>query len=78
MTEDAEVIEKEDIERLDERYVRKEDCSTIQADADKRIDQIHEAQAIMNTKLNTLIGILSAIGVSVLGIAVKLLFGAGA
>lgn len=72
------MIEKEDIERLDERYVRKEDCSTIQADTDKRIDQIHEAQAIMNTKLNILIGILSAIGVSVLGISVKLLFGAGA
>lgn len=70
------MIEKEDIERLDERYVRKEDCSTIQADTDKRIDEIHVTQAVMDTKLNILIGILSAIGVAVLGIAVKLFFGA--
>lgn len=70
------MIEKEDIERLDERYVKQTDCTVIQSETDKRIDSIHEAQAIMNTKLNILIGILSAIGVSVLGIAVKLLFGA--
>lgn len=72
------MLEKEDIERLDARYVKQADCAVTQSETDRRIDSIHEAQAIMNTKLNVLISILSAIGVSVLGIAVKLLFGVGA
>jgi hypothetical protein len=69
------MLDKEDLARLDERYVKQVDCTSIQTDTDKRIDAIHESQAVMNAKLNILIGILSAIGVSVLGIAVKLLFG---
>lgn len=69
------MIEKEDIERLDERYVKQSDCVTIQNDTDKRIDSIHEAQAVMNTKMNIMIGIASSIAIPVLAIAVKLLFG---
>lgn len=69
------MIEKEDFYRLDERYVRKEDCVTIQSDTDKRLDSIHEDVAVLKSRIGTLIAILSAIAVPVMGIAVKYLFG---
>lgn len=67
--------EKELMERFDERYVKRSECVSIQTETDKRIDDIHEAQAIMNTKMNIIIGISSSIAVPVIAIAVKLLFG---
>ena len=70
------MIEHDDFERLDERYVKKDDCIDLRADTDKRIDSIVTDMAVMKTKLNTLIAILSAIAVPVLAIAVKYLFGA--
>lgn len=69
-------ITKEVLNRLDERYVKISDCTTIQAETDKRIDSIHEDVAIVKTRLTTVIAILSAIAVPVVAIAVKLLFGA--
>ena len=68
-------IEQEDITRLDERYVKKDDCTVLRSDTDRRIDAIVTDFAVMKTKLNMLIGILSAIAVPVLAIAIKLLFG---
>lgn len=68
-------IEQEDIARLDERYVKKDDCTVLRSDTDRRIDAIVTDFAVMKTKLNMLIGILSAIAVPVLAIAIKLLFG---
>ena len=71
------MIAKEDMELLDARYVKQTDCVAIQTDTDKRIDAIHEAQAVMNVKMNVMIGIASTIAVPVIAIAVKLLFGVG-
>ena len=68
------MLEHQDIERLDERYVKKDDCIDLRATTDKRIDTIMTDMAVMKTKLNTLIGILSAIAVPTLAIAVKYLF----
>lgn len=68
-------IDKEDIYRLDERYVKKDDCVDMRSETDKRIDSIHEDVAVVKQKLSTLIGILTAIAVPVLGIAIKYLFG---
>ena len=68
-------IEQEDLTRLDERYVKKDDCTVLRSDTDRRIDAIVTDFAVMKTKLNMLIGILSAIAVPVLAIAIKLLFG---
>lgn len=68
-------IEKEDIDRLDERYVRKDDCNEMRTETDKRIEEMKTDVAIMKSKLNTLIGILTTIAVPVLAIAVKYLFG---
>lgn len=68
-------IEKDDIERLDERYVKKADCVDLRSEQDKRIDTMQTDLAVMKSKLNTLIAILSAIAVPVLAIAIKYLFG---
>lgn len=70
------MLEKEDIERLDERYVRKDDCNEISSETEHRIDKIFTDVAIIRTKQNAEIAILGAIGGSVLSIAAKLLFGA--
>lgn len=71
------MLEKEDLERLDERYMRREDCIIIQTETDKRLDSIHEDVAVLKSRIGTLIAILSAIAVPVIGIAVKYLFGGG-
>lgn len=68
-------ITKEVLDRLDERYVKIADCTTIQSETDKRIDAIHEDVAVVKTRMNTIIAILSAIAVPIVAIAVKLLFG---
>jgi hypothetical protein len=69
------MIEHEDIERLDERYVKKDDCATLMGVTDNRVDDLKTDIAVMKTQLKILIGILSAIAVPVLAIAIKLLFG---
>lgn len=69
------MIEQDDIARLDERYVKKDDCVDMRSETDKRIDSIHEDVAVVKQKLGTLIGILTTIAVPVVAIAVKYLFG---
>ena len=71
-------IDKEDLERLDERYVKKDDCVVMRSETDKRIDSIHEDVAVIKSEFKTLIKILAAIAVPVLAIAVKYLFLGGA
>lgn len=68
------MIDHDDFDRLDERYIKRIECIDLRTATDKRIDTIITDMAVNKTKLNVLIGILSAIGVPVLAIAVKLLF----
>lgn len=60
---------------FDQRYVKKDDCVDNRTKVDRRIDETEKSFAVLNTKLNWLIGILSTIGVSVLGIAINSLLG---
>ena len=60
---------------FDGRYVLVEDCERTVKEESKKIDRLTVEFAKSNTKLNILIGLLSAIGASVLGVCVKLLFG---
>ena len=69
------MIEREDLDRLDEIFVRKDQCVILRSQMDKRIDETEKAFAVMNTKLSILIGILGAIAVPILGIAIKMIFG---
>ena len=60
---------------LDDRYVKLTDCAAHQKDVDKEIAELRKNYAVITAKLNIITGILSAIGIAVLGVAVKLLFG---
>lgn len=60
---------------FDGRYVLVEDCERTVKEESKKIDRLTVEFAKSNTKLNVLIGILSAIAVPILGVCVKLLFG---
>lgn len=60
---------------FDGRYVLIEDCEKTIKEETKKIDRLTVEFAKSNTKLNILIGILSAIAVPILGVCVKLLFG---
>lgn len=69
------MVDKEDIEQLSAFFVTR-------AEWDKNIDkttaevaELKKDIAVLGTKLNYLIAILSAIGVPVLGIAIKLIIG---
>lgn len=70
------MLEDRDLDLLDARYVKKDDCGILRAETDKRLDALHTDVAVIKTMLKATIGILVAIATPVLGIAVKLLFGA--
>lgn len=67
-------VDENDIRRLDERYMKKDDCAATQKDFDKRMDEGEKNFAVFSTKLNIMIGILATIAAPILAIAVKLLF----
>jgi capsular polysaccharide biosynthesis protein len=69
-------------DHFDGRYRKIEDCDDIVTTEEDKIDKLKESiselkleQAKTNTRLAILIGILSAIGIPVLSVCVKLLFG---
>lgn len=70
-SEDMIDIEK----RFDDRYVRRKDCRETVAKEEGRITKLEIRLENVNTKLAILIGILSAIGVPVVSLCIKLLFG---
>lgn len=61
---------------LDSTYMRCDKCQIKVDELKSREDTLEKAFAVMNTKLTWLIAMLGTIGAAVLGIAVKLLFGA--
>jgi hypothetical protein len=65
-----------EIERIfDARYVRQKDCDRTVEKEDGRITKLEIRLENVNTKLGILIAILSAIGVPVVSLCIKLLFG---
>ena len=60
---------------LDDRYVKRKDCEQIVRTEDGRITKMEVKLENVNTKLGIMIAILSAIGVPVVALCVKLLFG---
>jgi len=72
----------EDIERLKDIFVPRKECQKNIESEDKKIEMMREenkktqiAVAKLDTKLGIIISILGAIGVAVLGVCVKILFG---
>lgn len=65
-----------EIERiLDDRYVKRKDCEQTVRMEDSRITKMELKLENVNTKLGIMIAILSAIGIPVVALCVKLLFG---
>lgn len=68
------MISAEDIECLRTIFVSREACDTKNDKQEQEIIELKMSITSIQTKLNMLLGILGAIGVAVLSIAVKLLF----
>lgn len=69
------MIEKEDIDRLKEIFVTRQEC-------DKEMDEIKEVMsdnkaqfAVITTKLSLIMWLLGAVGSGVIGILIKIIFG---
>lgn len=60
---------------LDDRYVRRKDCKQTVEKEEDRITKLEIRLENVNTKLGILIAILSTIGVPVVTLCIKLLFG---
>lgn len=69
------MIEKEDIDRLKEIFVTRQEC-------DRNMDEIKEVMsdnkaqfAVITTKLSLIMWLLGAVGSGVIGILIKIIFG---
>lgn len=69
------VFDNDQRDYLDANYVRKDCCVKQMGDVDKREDKLETTMSVLSAKMTWLCAILGAIGVAVLGIAVKVLFG---
>ena len=69
------MIEDADFKILDGRYRKRDDCDEKMTVAETRINNLERDLAVINAKLAWLIGILCAIAVPTLAIAIKYLFG---
>ena len=68
-------ITPDDVEYLKTIFVSRETCDTKNDQQERDIIELKMSITSIQTKLNMLLGILGAIGVAVLSIAVKLMFG---
>lgn len=70
-------MSNEDIEQMKLMFVTREECQDTQDAYSGKLEENSKAMIEIKTKLNMLLGILTPIGVAVLGIAANLLFGVG-
>lgn len=68
-------ITPEDLEYLRTIFVSRESCEARNDQVQRDITEIKITQTSIQTKQNMTLGILGAIGVAVMSIAIKLLFG---
>ena len=69
------MLSKDDMDQLTLVFVTREECQDTQDAYSGKLAENSKSLVQIETKLNMLLGILTPIGVAVLGIAVKLLFG---
>lgn len=68
------MIDKDEIEQLSTIFVTRAEWDKSVDKTTQEIAEVKQDIAVLGTKINALIGILAAIAVPILGIAVKLLF----
>lgn len=69
------MIEREDIDRLKEIFVTREECTTNQNIIDNRVNDINVDLAVIRTQLKTIQWLLTTIGAGVIATLIKLFFG---
>lgn len=69
------MLEKDDVNALREIFVSRNECNRMSDNLKHDVNALSGDLREVKTKLNMLISILGAIGVAVLGIAAKMLFG---
>lgn len=69
-------ITMEMVDELKNFFVTKEECQKRMEEENQKITDLRVDMAKIVSKLNILIAILSAIGASLIGVCIKLLFGA--
>lgn len=69
------MIEREDLERLDERYVKISDCHNDMQSVEEHSAKLDTSIAVLTAKVSTTNKLLAAVAAPILAIAIKLLFG---
>ena len=68
-------IDKDDIERLKEIFVTRQECDTTTDDINRKLANDNKELAVINTKLSLILWFLGAVGAAVITVLVKVLFG---
>jgi hypothetical protein len=69
------MLEHEDIDRLKEIFVTREECTINQNVIDGRVNEINVDLAVIRTQLKTIQWLLTTIGAGVIATLIKLFFG---
>lgn len=69
------MVEREDIERLKEIFVTRDECKNDMEDVDHKLSNDSKELAVINTKLSLVLWLLGAVGAAVISLLVKVMFG---
>lgn len=69
------MIEREDIDRLKEVFVTREECSRDMGTMEDRVNNINVDLAVIKSQLKTIQWLLTTVGAGVIATLVKLFFG---
>lgn len=69
------MLEREDIDRLKEIFVTREECARDMGTMDDRVNNINVDLAVIKSQLKTIQWLLTTVGAGVIATLVKLFFG---
>lgn len=69
------MIDNQDIERLKEIFVTREECSTDRGELEDRVNNINVDLAVIKTQLKTIQWLLTTVGAGVIATLVKVFLG---
>lgn len=68
------MIDREDIERLKEIFVTRQECDTTVDEINKKLANDMTEFAVIKTKLNAILWGIGVIGSAVIGVLIKMIF----
>ena len=69
-------LEKEDLDRLKEIFVTRQECDLKVTKIEHDVSEQDKKLAVIDTKLTAILWVLGVVGTGVIGVFVKMLFGA--